>query len=151
MNKEIQGYRVHYTIIIDHPERRDATYPVVSEGTRLHFNDYYPTQKQAVDRFNWLINGESDFESEYVSKVCVDRMYHNRSPRTVRLPVERNRPDRWAIDFAPALENVRFWSCYNGSLAAYCSVCRADLTSDLCSHVDKFKIGVLRSYSKKAA
>jgi len=152
-NNTITGYRVSYTIIVDHPERRDSTFAPVAPGTRIHTAEVFASQGAAVRYFDGLLAGEADFSSEYVSKATVDRMYSGRSPRCVRRTVERARPARWALDYAAKPAGVRAWSLTDGALFAYCERCGAGLCVDdrPCDHVDLGQLAELHRLAAQVA
>jgi hypothetical protein len=84
-------YEVRWTLVVDHPEKRDESYPKVKPGTRLGQSKSYPTQKQAVAYAKELVAGDFDFASEYPTNVTVIQRFQGRSPRTVMKPVSRER------------------------------------------------------------
>jgi hypothetical protein len=156
MNNTIKGYRVSYTIIVDHPERRGPTYPEVAPLTRIHTSETFATQGAAVRYFEGMLAGESDFSSEYVSKVGVDRMYQGRSPRCVRRVVERARPARWLLDYAAKPANLKAWSLTDGTLFGTCERCKAAFAGEpkgatLCEHVDAAELATLLELAAQVA
>lgn len=153
MNNTIKGYRVNFTIIVDHPERRDASFAPVEPNTRIHTSIEFKTQGAAVRYFEGLLAGEDDFGSEYVSKASVDRLYVGRSPRTVRRQVERARPARWALDYAATPAGVKAWSLTDGTLFAYCERCKANLNlgAEPCEHVDLGELAELHRLAERVA
>lgn len=153
MNNTIAGYRVSFTIIVDHPELRGPSFAPVAPGTRIHTSETFTSQGAAVRYFDGILDGEADFASEYVSKVGVNRMYSGRSPRHVRLTVERARLARWALDYASPPAGVKAWSLTDGTLFAYCERCNASLNlGDMpCDHVDLGKLAELHRLADRVA
>ncbi|TXH56153.1 MAG: hypothetical protein E6Q97_06985 [Desulfurellales bacterium] len=91
MNKSAVKYEVEFFILVDHPEKRDASYRPVEPGTMVRTVWEYPTQSRAVAVFDSICRGDYDFGSEYVTKVRVLRISMQSSPRLVRKWVERAR------------------------------------------------------------
>lgn len=85
------GYRVRFTTLVDRPELRGPSYPVVAAGTKIHYEEFCTSYNRAIARFEELVRGEFDFSSEFNSKVSVDRVMHHGSGRTVRAQVTRTR------------------------------------------------------------
>lgn len=133
----VSHYEVEYCNCVDHPERRDSSFSPVPAGFRRAHSERFSTQGAAVRYFEGLLRGESDFSSEYICWAAVYRCYAHRSGKCIRRRVDRERPARWVYDHEPAPKNVKGWSCVDGSPAAYCAVCEADLAEDgPCEHVD---------------
>jgi len=144
-NNTITGYRVSFTITVDCPERRDASFTPVEAGTKIHSSWHFDSQGAAVRCFDGMLAGEEDYSSEYVSKCSVERMYAGRSPRCIRRPVERNprtvNGSRWTFNNAPAIPGVSHWTLTDGTPVAYCKTCKADLVAGTCcQHVNRVQL-----------
>jgi hypothetical protein len=68
-------YRVTWRTIVDHPEKRDASYPKVSPGHVINSTKDFHKQRSAITLYNELLGGEWDFGSEYVNTAAVTRYY----------------------------------------------------------------------------
>ena len=79
-----KAYEVRFTIVVDHPEKRDSSYAPVEPGTRSHQVWSYDSQADAARVGDSILRGEWDFGSEYVASLQVLAMRSGRSPRTVR-------------------------------------------------------------------
>lgn len=90
-------YVVTYATVVDHPEHRDASYPVVRPGHVIAGRSVCDTQRNAVGLFDAMVAGEWDFESEFVRAVSVLRVsidaYGLERSVVVRKRVERERRD----------------------------------------------------------
>lgn len=84
-------YKVEFFTLVDHPEKRDASYRPVEPGTMVRTVWEYPTQSRAVAVFDSICRGDYDFGSEYVMKVRVMAKRASASARLVRKWVERER------------------------------------------------------------
>lgn len=92
MSKPVAAkYEVEFFILVDHPEKRDASFRPVEPGTMVRTVWEYPTQSRAVRVFESICRGEYDFGSEYVAKVRVLAKRPSASARLVRKWVERKR------------------------------------------------------------
>lgn len=91
-------FEVSFTTIVDRPELRGPSLPVVPAGHRIHDTYVFETQAQAIALFNAMVGGEWDFGSEFLARVQVlDVRDGNRSiARAVRKPVERTRASKAA-------------------------------------------------------
>ncbi len=100
----MREYVVRYTVRVDRPELRHATFSPVSPGHRIQCVDRFASCGAAVSRFDALVRGDDDYTSEFVSSVHVvaeDReverydhfgpVYRTRGIRTVRKLVTRER------------------------------------------------------------
>jgi hypothetical protein len=69
----IVGYRVIFTMVVDHPERRDATLPQVPAGYRYDHEEYATERASAERRIAELRAGRTsdDFGSEYAAEIGV--------------------------------------------------------------------------------
>lgn len=90
------AYRVTMVTTVDHPEKRDASFRPVGAGTRVVEHHYFDDCAIARRFFDAALAGECDFSSEYVSGLRFEarslRADWSSSIRTVRAPVERDRP-----------------------------------------------------------
>lgn len=90
------AYRVTVVTTVDHPEKRDASFIPVSAGTRVVEHHYFDDCAIARRFYAAALAGESDFSSEYVSGLRFEarslRADWSASVRTVRAPIERDRP-----------------------------------------------------------
>lgn len=84
-------YEVEFFTLVDHPEKRNASYRPVEPGTLIRTVWKYTTQSRAVAEFDSICRGDYDFGSEYVMKVRVLAERPHASPRLVRKWVERSR------------------------------------------------------------
>lgn len=84
-------YQVEFLTVVDRPELRSVTLPVVAVNKALPTILRYPTLRQAVIAFDEICRGEYDFASEYVEKVRIVKPQVNASARIVRKQVERMR------------------------------------------------------------
>jgi hypothetical protein len=82
-------YHVRYTITVDRPWLRGATYAPVAPGSKIHMTHRFKTQGAAVREYESIIRGDQDFISEYVSRVYVEAATPGKARRTVRRCVER--------------------------------------------------------------
>ena len=85
---------VAYCTKVDHPELRDASYPIVPAGRLLPTRLSFATQGAAVRFAESLMAGEEDFGSEFVISVQVLKMREGRSPRVVRCGQRRTGYER---------------------------------------------------------
>jgi len=137
-NPAITHYEVTYCTCVDYPERRGPSFPVVHKGHRSVANIRFSTQGAATRYYEGILQGASDFSSEYVCWVEVVRWYTSGPARYVRKRVDRPRPARWVFDHNPAPTNAKGWSCNDGSPCAFCEVCAQDLVDKpTCEHVDQ--------------
>lgn len=88
-------YIVSFSVIVDFPERRDASFVPVRPGTTVLTKKEFLKHSEAVSFFNGLLDGEWDFGSEYVYRASCYRMdawsdNHGSAP-TVRKEVRRCR------------------------------------------------------------
>lgn len=86
-------YRVDAIIVVDRPELRGPSYPVVPAGTRSRWVQTTTSYNAALQMREEILIGHCDFAAEYVVKVRVDALRERTSPRTVRRLVERERPE----------------------------------------------------------
>jgi len=84
-------FSVYHPVVVDHPELRCSTFPVVQAGTVIPSSTGFARQKNAIRFAEQLLKGDNDFSSEYVRAVQVLQHYPNRSARVVRKRVERER------------------------------------------------------------
>lgn len=92
MSKPVAAkYEVEFFILVDHPEKRNASFRPVEPGTLVRTVWEYPTQSRAVAVFDSICRGDWDFGSEYVVKVRVLRIPQHAGWHTVRKWVERQR------------------------------------------------------------
>lgn len=87
-------YIVEYTIIVDRPEKRDASFRPVHKDSFVNQSTTCQTHGAAVKLYREMVRGEWDFSSEYVSKVRVIAKDGLASPRLVRKVVLRGRLDK---------------------------------------------------------
>jgi hypothetical protein len=87
------AYEVRYTLVIDRPELRDASFRPVAPGTRTVLTWCYTSQTAAVRMFEEMRAGRWDFASEYIAGVSVEQRRPHASRRTVRRRVERVRAE----------------------------------------------------------
>lgn len=83
-------YRVLYTIVVDRPWLRGPSFvcgtPV---GKRYAESDRYPSQGAAIRGMQRILDGQSDFPSEYVANVEIIS-YDGFKKRTIRKRIERS-------------------------------------------------------------
>lgn len=87
------GYVVSYTTTVDYPELRGPSYSVVPAGFKIPQRIWCPKRSIALSLVKGILEGEEDFESEYVTSAqawseTVDpckkrtvRKYHSRGGR----------------------------------------------------------------------
>lgn len=80
------AYRVRFTVTVDRPDKRDASFAPVRPGFATALEERYVRQGAAVRAYDAMLAGEWDFASEYVSRVAV----YAEGGRVVRR--ERRRP-----------------------------------------------------------
>lgn len=85
------SYQVRTTIVVDRPELRGPTYPVVRAGHRIQWTQTYASQGAAVRAAASILRGGEDHSSEFVGVVEVLHVRPMRGPRVVRRRVERDR------------------------------------------------------------
>ena len=78
------SYEVRFTLVVDHPEKRDSSFKPVDPGSRFHQTWSYDGQADAARVGDSMLRGEWDFGSEYITSVQVLELRPGRSPRTVR-------------------------------------------------------------------
>jgi len=90
------GYVVEYTVRVDHPELRDATFTPVPANSRVRLRVWCPKQSIATREADRLLRGEDDFSSEFVDEVRVLRLRDGRSADFVRRTrIRDTRGDTW--------------------------------------------------------
>lgn len=84
--KKSIGCRVVWTTTIDHPERRNDTYPKVDPGTKVQYTRFTENCKSAAALYKDLIDGQYDTSSDFTSSARVDRVWSDegRRPGTVK-------------------------------------------------------------------
>jgi hypothetical protein len=83
-------YSVRWTVVVDHPEKRNASFRP-SEPHKLHHQKDFETQNAAIAFYDSLVRGEEDFGSEYPTAIRALQIFEFRSPRVVRKLVGRER------------------------------------------------------------
>ena len=91
-------YIVRWVTYVDHPEKRNETYPVRSKkdlkGTPIQAHTSSHSKKaSALARAKELLDGGEDFGSEFTSKVEVFQKLANGKTRQIMKTVERERGD----------------------------------------------------------
>lgn len=92
-------YRVHFTLLVDHPELRSSTLPKVNPGHTSYHRVDCATLGEALAVADGIANGSEDFASECAIQVRIDR---------VRLSDGRPFTARKRVD----LNNARMESCF---------------------------------------
>ncbi len=64
-------YDVRITSKLDHPELRDASYPVLPAGSYLRFEKCTTSRKEALSLYEQATKGEWDFSSEFAIRTEV--------------------------------------------------------------------------------
>lgn len=85
------SYVVYYTTCVDGPEQRDSTYPVVPKGHLIPSEVACHSLRAAISWIQAILDGEYDFESEYVTRVSAYRVGGKRRA-CVRREIRRDRP-----------------------------------------------------------
>jgi hypothetical protein len=86
-------FEVRYTITVDRPELRDASFAPVEPGKKLPQTAYFATQGEAVRFFNTLIAGEGDYSSEHVTSAQVLQKVPGKAARNIRKWTTRARTE----------------------------------------------------------
>lgn len=84
------GYEVLICTKVDHPEKRNDTYPKVPPNTYVNARVFCATANRATRLYQEVLEGEWDFESEYAKHVEVVRVTDGPG----RQPTYRRRVDR---------------------------------------------------------
>ncbi len=95
--KQPTTYTVEFTVVVDHPEKRNDTMPKVFAGTHIQQSTNCRTQGNALKLFREIQQGEWDFGSEYVSRVRVIAKTATATPRIVRGWKLRGRLDKTTV------------------------------------------------------
>ena len=133
-------YVVECCINVDHPEYRDASFQR-RDKHRVVNRFEYRSQRAAVAEFNAILDGGSDFASEYVCWVEVFYVRPGKRARTVRRRVDRERPARWVYDYNPSPEGTKGWSLTDGTPYLHCEQCGLWLDDGFpCKHVDQAEL-----------
>lgn len=100
MKPSTPTYYVDYSVVVDRPEYRGDSYPVVPAGKVIRMRETTTSYKSAMRLRDAMLRGVDDFRSEYVRDVEVRRT-SAKSERwsTVRTAIRRD-PTR---DLAPHL------------------------------------------------
>lgn len=94
------SYIVNYTTTVDHPELRGASYPTVPTNTKIPARVWCPTRTIALAIVKGLLDGEEDFNSEYVSSVQAwSETAGSYAKRTIRkYHVRSSRDSAWRVE-----------------------------------------------------
>lgn len=91
-------YIVNFVTVVDRPDLRGETYPVVKPGTTVSERVSTLSRSSAASLVNGILAGEEDFSSEYVKAVQAwsenVRTGRTRTLRTLRRRDGRDRPWR---------------------------------------------------------
>lgn len=102
------GYSLDFTVTVDHPEKRDASYRV-RKSYSVADSRFSESFASAINGYAALLRGEDDFASEYVSRVVVWAITSNGTRgRKVRKTVRRYRATDGTIydTFTPEREEA---------------------------------------------
>jgi hypothetical protein len=92
-------YEVRIVTKIDHPERRDSTFPQVQPGTCIPSRMVCSSHAAALSNLEAILRGDYDFASEYVKSVQVVAVDGLHPLRVVRRRIDRTRRTKPAVIF----------------------------------------------------
>ncbi len=86
------GYRVFYTVVVDHPEKRDRSYHPVPAGTVINSDAFFEKPAHAVAYYDAIVAGREDFGSEFMSSASVKRLLVGGKTEEYHPEIKRSRP-----------------------------------------------------------